>query len=71
MKCTELSKYIWSLKNQGITPIVKCRIVKKVNSKVLPNNCKLYLTEKIFIIKYLDNWNLLKKRFELVSKCRY
>ena len=22
MKCTELSKYIWNLKNQGITPIV-------------------------------------------------
>ena len=37
MKCTELSKYIWSLKNQGITPIVKWRIVKKVNNKVSPD----------------------------------
>ena len=34
MKCTELSKYIWSLKNQRITSIVKWRIVKKVNRKV-------------------------------------
>ena len=34
MKCTELSKYIWSLKNQGITPTVKWIIVNtKVNNK--------------------------------------
>ena len=46
MKCTKLSKYIWSLKNQGITPIVKWRTVKNVNSKVSPNYCKLCLTEK-------------------------
>ena len=32
MKYTELSKYIWSLKNQSITPIVKWIIFKKVNS---------------------------------------
>ena len=30
IKCTKLSKYIWSLKNQGIAPIVKWRIVKKL-----------------------------------------
>ena len=71
MKCTELSKYIWSLKNQGITPIVKWRIVKKVNSKVSPNYCKLCLTEKFFIIKSLDDCNLLNKRSELARKCRH
>ena len=26
--CTELSKYIWSLKCHGITPIIKRKIVK-------------------------------------------
>ena len=31
MKCTELSKSIWNLKNQGITPIVKWR--KKLTVK--------------------------------------
>ena len=41
MKFTELSKYIQNLKNQGITPIVKWRIVKKVNSKASKNYCKL------------------------------
>ena len=65
MKCTELSKYIWNLKNQGITPIVKWRIVKKVYSKVSPNYCKLCFTEKFFIIKSLDDSNLLNKRSEM------
>ena len=71
MKCTELSKYIWNLKNQGITPLVKWRFVKKVNSKVSPNYCKLCLTEKFFTIKSLDHCNLLNKRSELLSKCRH
>ena len=71
MKCTKLSKYIWNLTNQGITPIVKWRIVKKVNSKVSPSYCKLCLTKKFIIIKSLDDCNLLNKRFELVSKLRH
>ena len=71
MECTELSKCIWNLKNQGMTSIVKWRIVKKVNSKVSPNYCKLCLTGKFFIIKSRDDCNLLNKRSELVSKCRH
>ena len=57
LKCTKLSKYIWSLKNQHITPIVKWRIAKKVNTifhQISANDC-----------------NLIKKRSELVSKCRH
>ena len=57
MKCTELSKHNWNLKNQGITSTVKWRIVKKVNSKVSLNYRKLCLTEKLFIIKFLDECN--------------
>ena len=71
MKCTKRSKYIWNLTNQGITPIVKLRTVKKVNSKVSPSYCKLCLTKKFFIIKSLDDCNLLNTRFELVSKLRH
>ena len=48
MKCTKLSKYIWSLKNQGIIPIVKWRIVEKVSSKISPNYCKLCFVGKMF-----------------------
>ena len=71
MKCTGLSKYIWSLKDQCVTPIDKWGIAKKVNSKVSPNYCKLCLTEKFFIIRSLDDCNLLNKRSELFSKFRH
>ena len=71
MKYTELSKYIWSLKNQDVTHIVKWSIVEKVNSKVSLNYCKLCLTEKFSIIKSLDDYNLLNKRSELFSKYRH
>ena len=38
MKRTKPSKYIWSLKNQGITPIVKWGIVKKVKFQQITAN---------------------------------
>ena len=71
MKCTQLSRYIWSLKNEGITPIVKRRTVQINNNKFSPDYCKLCLTEKIFIIKSLKDCNFLNKRLEFVSKWRY
>ena len=71
MKCTELSKYIWNLKYQDITPIVKWGIVKKVNRKVSLNYWKLYLTETVFIIKFLHDCSILNKGSEYVSKCRH
>ena len=33
--------------------------------------CKLCLTEKFYIIQFLDDKNLLNKKCELVSKCRH
>ena len=69
-KCTELSKYIRTLKSQGITPIVK-----RINSKTAANYCKLCLTEKFYIIQSLDDKNLLNKKSDLVNnadiKIRY
>ena len=59
-KCTELSKYIWSLQSQGIIPNIKWRIVKKVNSVVSRNYCKLCLTEKFYIIESLDEKKIIK-----------
>ena len=56
--CTELSKYIWSLKSHGIIPKIKWRIDKKINSVVSSNYyCKLCLTEKLYIIESLDDKN--------------
>ena len=49
-KCTELSKCHWTLKSHGITPIVNWSIVKRIRSKKSANYCKLFLTEKVYII---------------------
>ena len=57
-KCTELSKYIWTLKSHGIKPIVTWSIVKRPNSKTAANYCKLCLIEKFYIIQSLDDKDL-------------
>ena len=35
------------------------------------NNCNLCLSEKAFIIRNLDDVNMLNKRSEFISKCRH
>ena len=51
-----------------MTPIVKWSNVKRVSSKKSPNYWKLYLTKTFYIIRSLNNKNLLNKRPELVNK---
>ena len=68
---TELSKYIWHLKDNSINFNIKWSII----SRASPYNnsskrCDLCLTEKLMIIKSTSN-NLLNKRSELISKCRH
>ena len=41
----------------------------KVNTFI--NNCNLYLSEKDFIIRNLDDLNMLSKSSEFISKCRH
>ena len=68
-KSTELSKYTWTFKSHGITPIVKWSIVKRVRSRTAGNYCKLCLTEKVYMIQSLDDKFLSNKKSELVNKC--
>ena len=63
--------YIWTLKSQGITPIVKWSIIKRVNGKTAANYSKLCLTKNYYIIQFLDDKNFLSKKSELVNKCRH
>ena len=70
-KETELSKYVWKLKEQQKHPSVIWSIIKVVNTKCSSKYCKLSLMEKLYIIKSLDDINMLNKRSELVSKCRH
>ena len=61
-KSTELSKYIWNLKETGINPIVKWSIVEKIYCNTKINYCKLCLLEKLYIIDFIDDTRLLNKR---------
>ena len=68
-KYTELSKYISNLKSHGIRKIVKWSIVKRVKSSV--SYSKLCLTENFYIIRSLNNKNLINKKYHLVNKRRH
>ena len=58
---TELSKYIWQLKDANIAPTVTWKVVAKVFSDSKINFCKLSLTEKVFIINALNDSQLSNK----------
>ena len=71
IKSTELSKYIWDLKEARITPIVKWSIVEKIYSDTKINYCKLCLLEKLYILDFIDDNRLLNKRSEFISGCKH
>ena len=54
-----------------MTVIVKWSILERVSSKNSANYCNLYLTEKFYIIRSLDNTNLLNKISELMYKYQH
>ena len=64
---TELSKYIWQLKDLNITPKISCKIAAVIRCAARIDCCKLCLTEKLFIIKSFYNSQLLNKKSELVN----
>ena len=68
---TDLAKYCWELKDKGAVPTVNFPIAKRVKGKSLINNCSFCLSEKLFIIRNLDNVNILNKSSEFISKCRH
>ena len=70
-KETELPNYIWDLKDNNKQPSIRWKILKTIKSRLSPKQCILCLSEKFFIIKNLDDVNLLNKRSEFISKCRH
>ena len=70
-KNTELSKHIWSLKENNRQFSIKWSILKHVQAyKPGSNRCGLCLEEKLQIMKRKHD-NLLNKRNEFFSKCRH
>ena len=68
---TQLSKYIWSSRENNKKPSIKWKIVKIVYSKATSSFCKLCLTEKLFILNTLGDDNCLNKTTEFVNKYRH
>ena len=68
---TELSKYIWNLKNNNIEFNLKWSILMRAKAyNNLNKRCNLCLNEKYIIICHPENATL-NKRNELVSACRH
>ncbi len=68
---TELSKYIWKLKENNIEYQITWRILKRARAyNPASDRCNLCLWEKFFII-YKPQLSTLNKRNELVTACRH
>ena len=70
-KNTELSKYIWLLKDAKIPYNSKRSIVEKVYGKTKIDRCPLCLAEKLHLVVYFDDIQLLKKILEFINHFRH
>ena len=69
---TALSGYFWILKDQGLIPQIKWKIVRQSSTANSFNDrCNLCINEKISIINFKDCKLLLNERNKLVFKCRH
>ena len=68
---TELSKYIWQIKEKNIDHEIKWKILRRASAySNTSNRCNLCLWEKYFII-CKPTLATLNKRNELLSSCRH
>ena len=70
LTASDLSKYYWKLVENSAVPTNKFSIAKRVKGNTSISNCKLRLSEKVFITRNLDGVNVLNKRSEFISKSR-
>ena len=50
---------------------VNFSIAKRFKGRSFINNCSLCLSEKLFIIRNLDNVTMLNKKSKFILKCRH
>jgi hypothetical protein len=68
---TELSKHVWTLKDQSIGHSIKWHIVKRSRGfNINSGKCNLCIWEKYFII-FKPPLGSLNKRSEMLSTCRH
>ena len=68
---SELGKYVFALRQKGITETIKWSILKQIKSPLHPRSCQLCLNEKMLIINNINDNTSLNKRDEFISKCRH
>ena len=71
INCTELSQYIWSLKDAGTPYTTNWSLVAKVKGSTKTNNCPLCLTEKYHLKEYFNDIHLLNKNSEFINAYRH
>ena len=63
-----VSKHFWKLKNMGLTPEIRWRILKRSTPpSCFDSRCNLCLEEKIQIMLSFDPGNLLNQRCDLID----
>lgn len=68
---TELSKYLWELKEKRVDYLISWKIIARARSySNATKRCNLCLTEKFFILSYPHEASL-NKRSEIISNCRH
>ena len=67
---TELSKYIWELKDNHVSYSIKFSVLLQCSPRRAgSDHCNLCAWEKVFIMK--GGEGMLNTRDELISKCRH
>ena len=61
LTASDLSKYYWKLVDNGAVSTIKFSIANRVKGNTFINNCNLCLSEKVLIIRNLDDVNMLKE----------
>ena len=68
---TELSKYMWKLKEGKKAATIKWNIKSLVHGTPKGGVCKLCLTEKFWLLKHFNDEHLLNKKLKFISKCKH
>ena len=68
---TQLSKYMWKLKDEKTTASMKWNIMSIVHGNPKGGVCKFCLTQKFRLLKHFNNEHLLIKKSEFISKCSH
>ena len=63
----ETGSHVWKLKGEGETPSITWNIMSVVNCRPRGGVCRLCLTEKLWLLKHLNDSNLLRNQNLLVN----